>query len=202
MERQVLNVINTKYRTLLLSKTWEPVSVIKVDKCLGYLYNNMALVIDPKSYRMFNFSDWIKFVNTEIIETEGKLISAKLIVPIPEIIVYKKKIKPYYNRNLRFSKKLVYERDNNTCGYCGKQISGNERTIDHVQPTSKGGSHDFNNVVTCCLSCNRKKANKTIEELNWKLNHRLTNPSSDLFYHIPKKFIKQSWRIFANGKVN
>ena len=38
-------------------------------------------------------------------------------------------------------------------------------TIDHVIPKSKGGSNSWQNLVTCCKSCNIKKDNKTLEEV-------------------------------------
>lgn len=65
----------------------------------------------------------------------------------------------------------VYERDNWTCYICGVKVikSSNYRkdmaTIDHVIPLSKGGSHTYENVKTCCHSCNSKKRDK-IYQLN------------------------------------
>ena len=50
-------------------------------------------------------------------------------------------------------------RDNYTCGYCGKRCRDDELTIDHVIPSSKGGGWTWDNLVTACKDCNRKKKN-------------------------------------------
>ena len=39
-----------------------------------------------------------------------------------------------------YAKWYVFARDDNTCQYCGKRLSRNERTIDHVIPVKKGGN--------------------------------------------------------------
>lgn len=52
----------------------------------------------------------------------------------------------------------------NTCYYCGKAISGRNKTVDHKTPISKGGTNAFENLCMCCASCNSKKHNKTESE--------------------------------------
>ena len=45
------------------------------------------------------------------------------------------------------------------CEYCGVSESdtGRQLTIDHFQPTSKGGSDNLDNLVYCCIGCNQHK---------------------------------------------
>ena len=45
--------------------------------------------------------------------------------------------------------------------YCG---SVKQLTLDHVIPKSRGGKNTWNNLVTCCFTCNLKKGNKTPDE--------------------------------------
>lgn len=52
----------------------------------------------------------------------------------------------------------VFARDNYTCRYCGKEIK--HPHADHVYPESKGGITSFENLVTACPACNRKKHNR------------------------------------------
>ena len=61
----------------------------------------------------------------------------------------------------------VFQRDEFTCRYCGE--SGKPLECDHVFPVSRGGSNDTSNLVTACRTCNRTKADKTLEELGWEL---------------------------------
>lgn len=52
----------------------------------------------------------------------------------------------------------VFNTDHRECVYCGsKESKANALTLDHVIPQSKGGTHDFDNLVTACRSCNSRK---------------------------------------------
>ena len=54
----------------------------------------------------------------------------------------------------------IFIRDSFNCQYCGKEAE----SIDHVIPKSKGGSHEWNNVVACCKKCNLLKADKLLSK--------------------------------------
>ena len=60
----------------------------------------------------------------------------------------------------RFWRKQIREKWDNQCAYCG---SGDDITIDHVVPQSKGGSDITFNVVCCCKSCNQSKGHSPWE---------------------------------------
>ena len=59
---------------------------------------------------------------------------------------------------IRADKRLaIYLRDDFCCAYCGRDLTdapSEERTLDHVQPCSHGGSNEAYNLVTACRSCN------------------------------------------------
>jgi len=57
----------------------------------------------------------------------------------------------------------VANRDQWTCYLCNKQIEGNDLSIDHVIPLSKGGSHTYENVKATHLICNLRKGTKLIK---------------------------------------
>ncbi len=62
---------------------------------------------------------------------------------------------------MALSKRLRYEvmrRDAFTCRYCGGGAPEVELTVDHVQPTTLGGSDEASNLVTACASCNAGKS--------------------------------------------
>ena len=46
------------------------------------------------------------------------------------------------------------------CSYCGDPAV----EIDHVIPTSKGGTHELSNLVPACLRCNRSKGAKDVND--------------------------------------
>ena len=57
---------------------------------------------------------------------------------------------------IRPEKRLaVYTRDGFACLYCGTDAG--VLTLDHVRPRELGGTHEADNLVTCCLTCNSQK---------------------------------------------
>jgi len=51
----------------------------------------------------------------------------------------------------------VLSRDSFACRYCGRKPPDVELHIDHINPTSKGGSSDIENLATSCSDCNTGK---------------------------------------------
>ncbi len=64
--------------------------------------------------------------------------------------------------NWRSIRERILHRDNHTCVYCGRHA----KTVDHIFPWSRGGSHDDTNLVACCKSCNSRKSDRTPGEAN------------------------------------
>lgn len=75
----------------------------------------------------------------------------------------------------RSFRQKIRERAGFSCEYCGvsETDSGGELTIDHFQPTSKGGSDEEDNLVYCCFRCNLYKG------YYWSENPNLFNPRKD-----------------------
>ena len=70
---------------------------------------------------------------------------------------------PHQTRAL--SRKNILLRDRNTCQYCGVLLPSAELTLDHVIPRSRGGTSTWENLVAACHSCNRRKGNHLLHEL-------------------------------------
>ncbi|MGN6236842.1 HNH endonuclease [Dyella sp.] len=63
----------------------------------------------------------------------------------------------------------LFARDRHICLYCGNHYNRGELTRDHVQPVSKGGRDEWENVVSACLACNLRKANRTPQQAHMPL---------------------------------
>jgi hypothetical protein len=65
----------------------------------------------------------------------------------------------------------IYQRDNYTCVYCGRNMRNDSRAIclDHVHPVNRGGTNQVNNLVVACKSCNAIKGDKLLEEIGFSL---------------------------------
>jgi 5-methylcytosine-specific restriction endonuclease McrA len=105
---------------------------------------------------------------------------------IPAVIVLIKVVRSVYRGRVPFSKKNVLIRDRYQCAYCGNR-GGNELTIDHVIPKSRGGKTDFDNCVASCRKCNNKKDARTPSEAGVRLMKRPYQPTISEFIKIRLK---------------
>ena len=63
----------------------------------------------------------------------------------------------------REEKQQMLQKSNGLCAHCGKKVAlGDNFTVEHAIPISKGSDNDFRNVVALCRDCNQDKANTVI----------------------------------------
>jgi 5-methylcytosine-specific restriction endonuclease McrA len=98
-------------------------------------------------------------------EEQGAILhAARVRMPMPSVIrLLEYRRIPHQTRAL--SRKNILLRDRNTCQYCGIALHSSELTLDHVLPRSRGGLSTWENLVACCHSCNRRKGNQLLHEL-------------------------------------
>lgn len=120
--------------------------------------------------------------NAEIVGQDGTISTGSASFPRPTVIRLRRFVHipwreaPLTPRNLRL-------RDGGTCQWCRKRPGD---TMDHVIPRSRGGSHNWTNVVLACRLCNNRKGDRLPRELGWNLNHRPVSPSRrELFLSDP-----------------
>lgn len=122
-----------------------------------------------------------------VVRTENITYTKPLIIRLFKYITHKMK-------KIRVNRQRLYKRDNNECAYCG---SKKELTIDHILPKSRGGKNSWTNLITCCLSCNLKKGDKTPEEAKMPL---LFTPKIPSFLSNDSS-IKKIWEDFKSSFV-
>lgn len=59
-------------------------------------------------------------------------------------------------------KKQVWMKSNGICAHCGKTVSGELKTIDHVIPQIYDGGDDIRNLMPLCYKCNQDRASGSI----------------------------------------
>jgi predicted phage replisome organizer len=74
-------------------------------------------------------------------------------------------------RHREKQKQLALE--SKTCVYCGGVATG----VDHILAKARGGSDNDDNLVPCCIECNRKKNDKPIVDF---LNNNLSTINHEL----------------------
>jgi len=131
----------------------------------------------------------------EMIEDgRGVIRTIETTFPLPSVIRLTGHVRrPYHQR--RLTRLEVFIRDRFTCQYCGKETK--ELTIDHVKPRSQGGEHTWENVVSACKHCNRRKGGRTPEQASMKLLSTPRSPKS-YGYHVPFQYFysHQEWQKY------
>jgi len=149
------------FPVLVLNQSYEPLNICQVRRAVVLLYQQKAEMVENGS---------------------GFIHSVNCICPIPSVIRL-----AYMIRRPRHERKLtrleVFNRDQYTCQYCGRQTR--QLTLDHVIPRYRDGQHTWENLVSACISCNRRKAGKTLKEAEMSLLRPPGPPRSDLPFHIP-----------------
>jgi len=123
----------------------------------------------------------------------GQINTVSQAFNVPSIIrLYRMVTIPLHSR--RLSRIGVFVRDKHTCQYCGTYSK--TLTLDHVTPRSRGGEHDWNNVVSACTGCNHKKAGRSPIEARMKLIKEPSPPRPNPFYLIEQSTILSEWQPF------
>lgn len=74
------------------------------------------------------------------------------------------------SKRLRFE---VFKRDGFKCAYCGRTPPNVVLEVDHIEPKSKGGKDDINNLITACFDCNRGKTNIPLTQIPAPISENL-----------------------------
>jgi 5-methylcytosine-specific restriction endonuclease McrA len=179
---------------LVLNKNYFPVHVTTLRRAFVMLYAGIAKAID-KEYHTFDFQSWSELSVAAHDESVG-LVGR--IMRVPRVIV----LVAYDHlpkRGIRFSRINILLRDKHTCQYCNRRLPRNQLNLDHVTPRSKGGMTTWENVVTSCHACNRKKGGRTPKEAGMKLLHTPFKPASVPFLDLSIHSVRyEEWKPFFN----
>ncbi len=159
---------------LVLNQSYEPLTICRARRAIVLVYRGKAEMLE----------NGVGFVH-----------SAVATFPLPSVIRLAYLIKrPYRQRKL--TRCEVFNRDHYTCQYCGKE--SRQLTIDHVIPRYRSGQHTWENVVSACVPCNRRKAGRTPQEAGMKLIRLPSYPSNSPIFNIPYNYrqTKQEWQKY------
>lgn len=150
---------------LALNASFEPLTMVPMRRAL-------RLVIDGKA---------------EIVEADQDKVvrSERLTLPRPAVIRLTKFIHVPRRFRRQVTNTFLFARDRYRCQYCGRHATElkprESLTRDHLIPLSRGGTNEWNNVVTACSPCNTRKGNRLPEEIGM---HPLAHPVEPHFVHL------------------
>lgn len=163
--------MSTTRKVLILSQSYEPLTITNWRKAFLLVYTGKAELVDA-------YDEYLNGIN------------CKFAMPSVIRLRSRPRFNPY--KKVELNRKNVFKRDDSRCQYCG---ATDNLTLDHVIPKSKGGKSTWDNLVTACMKCNNKKDNKTLSDVGMSLKSEPRRP-----HHVQllmKKTIpSESWKPY------
>ncbi len=190
---------------LVLNRFYMAVHVVSVRRAMVLLYRELSEVIHVEDghYYNYDFESWVdlsQFMASEESRNQCDWIrSVNFSVQVPRVVRLN-----YYDKvpklTLRFNRRNLFARDQNTCQYCGNSHALSQLSFDHVLPRSRGGKTTWENVVCCCLKCNGKKGDQLAKEAGMKLIRKPFRPRQNPLLTVKLNNPKyEIWRTFLIG---
>ncbi len=166
------------HNCLVLNKSYIPVETISWQDAFKKIFNGRAYAIE--------------FYDDEIVRTPNDEYLKPAVIVSTEFNGMPSRVPVY-------SKRLICQRDEWTCMYCGVPVNQDTFSIDHVRPRAQGGRSSFENTVCACKPCNSKKADRTPIQARMRLR---CDPGTPIINPIKAKFeridLENVWKQYVN----
>lgn len=142
-------------QTLVLNATYEPIKVVDWHRAITL---------------------WVQG-KVEIIEEHDRVVRAvSFSFKLPSVVRLLHFVKLRRRPVVQFTRANIYARDGYACQYCDETFAPEELTFDHVVPVASGGTRGWENIVTACEPCNRRKGARTPAEAGMTLRRQPRRP--------------------------
>lgn len=184
---------------LVLNRLWQAVNTCSVRRAFTLLYQGHAQVVSHEGTNTFLTHDFQSWREISARAPEEEMVrTISLSVRIPRIIVLLL-FDHMPKKEVKFTRHNVFERDKNTCQYCGKIFGRTELNLDHVFPRDRGGQTTWENIVCSCIPCNTRKGNRLPHEAGMQLIRKPKRPKWRPFVNISiSNQPHDSWKHFLD----
>lgn len=154
-------------KVLLLSASYEPIGVIDVVRAFLLVWKGVAQTVEIDA--------------TRVLRTQHCAFDMPSVVRLVKYHDLRKRRRESKKQRFR-----IFVRDNFRCQYCAKKFQVFDLTLDHIEPRSKGGSDEPENLATSCVACNQRKGDRNPDTARMPL---LATPSA-LRYGLDKALLR------------
>jgi 5-methylcytosine-specific restriction endonuclease McrA len=151
---------------LVLNQSYEPLNVCQARRALALIFSGKAEMLENGT---------------------GYIYTSRTSYPLPSVIRLAYLVKRPHPQP-KLTRTEIFNRDHYTCQYCGKV--SHQLTLDHVIPRYQRGKHTWENLVSACAACNRRKAGRTPEQAHMKLFKTPVRPPGNIYLNIPSHMIE------------
>ena len=158
-------------RALVLNATFEPIGVVPARRALVL---SLAGKVDV------------------LADSDQIIRSEQLEMAFPSVVRLRYFVRVPYQRTVPLNRRAIFTRDDNTCQYCGRPAE----SIDHVHPRSRGGQHEWGNVVASCRRCNTTKGDRLLSECSHRLRSTPTAPAGHSWIRVAAGTVPDEWAAY------
>jgi 5-methylcytosine-specific restriction endonuclease McrA len=164
------------------------VNIVAVPRAFSLLLQDHAQVINTLdgSFQMMDSAQWLAHSESCVpSDGEAYVQTVRLRIRVPKVLLLRQ-YDQLPAQEVKFTRENLFERDSYRCQYCGHAFEAKELNMDHVIPRDRGGRTSWENIVTSCIQCNSRKAN------------RLPHQAS---MHLIRKPERPRWRPFISSLI-
>lgn len=158
-------------RSLVLNATYEPLAIVPIRRAV-------VLVLGDKAEVVHSGDDCWHSERTK--------------VQVPSVIRLRYYVRVPHQRRAPLSRKAVFMRDDHRCQYCSRRAEN----LDHVVPRSRGGEHEWENVVACCTRCNTVKRDRLLHETTMQLARQPQVPTPMSWVTVTMGQVPEPWEPY------
>jgi 5-methylcytosine-specific restriction endonuclease McrA len=183
---------------LVLNRSYIAIHIIDWKKAMSLIFQGAARPLD-RDFITYEYADWLDF--SSMTQEYPTVATVNKHIAVPEIIVLKKYDR-LPQRDVKYSRQTLFQRDKYRCGYCGGVFEKKQLTVDHIVPRAHGGKSNWTNTISACVPCNSQKADRTPEAAGMPLKFkpkrpRWLSPLADIKPNHPCK----SWLRFTDNTL-
>lgn len=160
---------------LVLNLGYEPLNICRVRRAIVLIYQNKAEMLENGS---------------------GYIHAASCDLPVPSVIRLDSMVRRPHRSERKLTRLEIFQRDYYTCQYCSRETR--QLTLDHVIPRYRGGPQTWENVVSACVPCNRRKAGRTPLEAGMRLIRQPAPPRNNGSFYISAHYphMRSEWQKY------
>lgn len=164
---------------LVLNQSYEPLNICRVRRAVVLIYQNKAELLENGS---------------------GYIHSANCDFPVPSVIRLDSMVRRPHRSERKLTRLEIFQRDYYTCQYCSRETR--QLTLDHVIPRHRGGPQTWENIVSACVPCNRRKAGRTPLEAGMRLLHQPAPPRNDGHFYLSAhyQYTRSEWQKYLPSR--
>ncbi len=186
-------------QVLVLNRLWQAVNICSARRAVTLLFQGHAEVVvgdDDGAFQTFDFGEWRDFSEREPHPESIHTVSLRIRVPrVIMLLVFDR----LPRKEVKFTRHNIFERDKNTCQFCGQVFDRKDLNLDHVIPRDRGGPTTWENIVCSCIPCNTQKGNRTPAEAAMRLIRKPKRPKWRPFVQLNVQFeYHDSWKHFLD----